>query len=57
MKEFEILSEDSALKQIEKLSEQELKEYKLELIAMAKRIDLEIIKRKEKKQIAESLFK
>lgn len=57
MKEFEILSEDSALKKIEKLSEQELKECKLELIAMAKRIDLEIIKRKEKKQIAESLFK
>tara|TARA_A100001011_G_scaffold398704_1_gene504100 strand:- start:1812 stop:1985 length:174 start_codon:yes stop_codon:yes gene_type:complete len=57
MKEFEILSEDSALKKIEKLSERELKECKLELIAMAKRIDLEIIKRKEKKQIAESLFK
>ena len=57
MNEFKILSKEKILKNIEKLSIEELSIYKTELSQISKNIDLEIKIRKSKIEIAEKFFK
>ena len=57
MIEFKIISKESELKKIEKLSIEELNTYKIELHNLLGIIDIEIKSRIKKKDIAENFFK